>query len=113
MLKSEGQLRPNAAIELLQVVADRASLDGVQGKMKARKDGNVVFKYLDTACQDGVWGTIHYWVIANPLPPCHARVANFSYAFPVAKRRPESVRRDLAMLEVEIEAATFSSAVGE
>lgn len=111
-LKSEGQLRPNAAMELLQVVADRAKLEGVGGKMKVRKDGNAVFKYVDTACEDGVWGTIYYWVVANPLPPRHARVANFSYAVPVAKRRHEQVRRYLAMLEVEIEAASFSPQLG-
>jgi hypothetical protein len=81
--------------------------------MKARKDGNVVFKYVDTACEDGVWGDIHYWVIANPLPPHHARVVNFSYAIPVAKRRQQQFRRDLALLDVEIESATFWPVAGE
>jgi len=112
-LKSEGQLRRNAATELLQIVADRVGLEGVHGKIKIRKDSNAVFKYEDTVCEEGVWGAIYYWIVVNPLPPCHARIANFSYAIPVTKRREAHARLDLAMLEVEIEAATFSPRVGE
>jgi hypothetical protein len=56
--------------------------------------------------------TIFYWIVVNPVPPHHARVATFSYTILVGQRNRSQVQRDLEMLEAEIEVASFSPQLG-
>ncbi len=102
------QLHSNSAMDLL-LVFDQLKL---QCTKAVRPDGNAVLKYEEAALELGVPLTIFYWVVANPLPPLHARIATFSYTIPTVWRNEPRVRRDLEMLEAEIEAATFSPEVG-
>ena len=103
------QLHTNSAMELLLIFTNQLKL---QCTKAVRPDGNAVLKYEEAALERGIPLTIFYWVVANPLPPLHARIATFSYAIPTVWRSEPRVRRDLEMLEAEIEAATFSPEVG-
>jgi hypothetical protein len=103
------QLHSDSGMDLLQVFIDQLKLKCTKA---VRSDGNAVLKYEETSLERGTPLTISYWVVANPLPPLHARIATFSYTIPTVWRNQPRVRRDLEMLEVEIEAATFSPEVG-
>jgi hypothetical protein len=65
-------------------------------------------RYEQQTSEHGTTLTIFDWVIANPLPPRQARIATFSYTILAGLRNESQVQRDLEMLKVEIEAATFS-----
>ena len=46
------------------------------------------------------WGrrlTIFYWIVVNPVPPDHARVATFSYTILAGQRNQSQVQHDLEM----------------
>jgi len=106
------QAQSRSALDVLQVVENGLKNDGVQGTTTSRKDGNAVFKYVEAASERGRRLTIFYWVVANPLPPRHARGATFSYTVLAEQRSQPRVQRELEMLETEIEAATFSPEIG-
>ena len=106
------QLQANSAMDVLQVAIDQLRNAGAEGTTKVRKDGNAVLKYEQQTSEHGTPLTIFYWVVANPLPPRQARVATFSYTILAGRRNESQVQRDLEMLEVEIDAATFSPKVG-
>ena len=106
------KLRTFTASDLLQVPANDLKKLGVEGSTRDRADGNAVFKYEESGFERGEELIVFYWVIANPLPPRHARVATFSYTILAEQRAQEHVRRDLEMLEAEIEAATFYPGLG-
>jgi len=101
-------LQSGSATDVLQVVADGLKNHGVKVTTKGRKDGNAVLKYEEAAVEQDMRLTICYWVVANPLPPRHARVATFSYTILAERRNKRQIQRELEMLEAEIEAATFS-----
>jgi len=71
-----------------------------------------VFKYTQGNSERGTRLTIFYWVVANPLPPNHARIATFSYTILAEQRNQPQIRQDVEMLEAEIAAATFSPELG-
>lgn len=111
MAKPKG-IQSGSAMNVLQVVENGLKNEGVKGTTEARADGNAVFKYVQDASEQGMRLTIFYWVVANPLPPNHARVATFSYTILAKQRYQSRVQHDLKLLEAEIEAATFSSELG-
>jgi hypothetical protein len=106
------QFQSGSAMNVLQVVENGLKNEGVKGTTKARNDGNAVFKYVQAASEQGMRLTIFNWIVVNPLPPHHARVATFSYTILAEQRNQSRVQRDLELLEAEIEAATFSSELG-
>lgn len=67
------QLHSDSAMDLLQVITDQLESQDVQFTKAVRPDGNAVLKYEDRALDEGTPLTIFYWVVANPLPPLHAR----------------------------------------
>ncbi len=75
-----------SALDVLQVVVNGLRKEGVEGTTYRREDGNAVFRYEEASSEEGLKLTIFYWVIANPLPPNHARIATFSYTI-LAKHR--------------------------
>ena len=78
----------------------------------AREDGNALFRYEESASEQGRALTIFCWIIANPLPPHHARVVTFSYTVLAEHRNDPQLQHELAMLEAEIEAVRFSPELG-
>jgi hypothetical protein len=105
-------LQPCSATDVLQVVVNGMRSKGVEGMTTGRIDGNAVFKYEDVTSQEGVRLSIFNWIVANPLAPNRARIATFSYTVLAEQRNQSQIRQDLEMLEVEIEAATFSPELG-
>jgi hypothetical protein len=112
ILATARRLHSYSAMDLLQPLIEGLQSMGQQCTKAVRPDGNAVLKYQETGLERGIPLTIFYWVVANPLPPLHLRIATFSYAIPTVWRNGPQVRRDLEMLEAEIEAATFSPEVG-
>jgi hypothetical protein len=111
-LSTDEILHSGSARDILKVVEGGLKDEGVQGTVKDRKDGNALFKYEEAGRERGTRLTIFYWVVANPLPPHHARIITFSYTV-LAKRRDDiATQRELEMLEEEIESATFSTELG-
>src|SRR5262249_38298122 len=51
-----------------------------QGELIDLGHGNALLRYTDETEEDGDPLTIHYWEIANVVPPNHCRLAIFSYA---------------------------------
>jgi len=113
LLLASKPLHSSSAIEVLKVIVDKQRSEGVEGLTKIRPDGNAVFSYEQATSERGTPLTIFYWVVANPLPPSHARIATFSYTVLTEKRNDATTQRELETLETEIEAATFSPQVGE
>ena len=107
------QSEPASATDVLQiVVSGLKKKKNVQSTTRGLRDGNALLKYEEAASEQGRRLKIFYWVVANPLPPNHARVATFSYTILEEQRNEMQVQHDLEMLETEIEAATFSPELG-
>jgi hypothetical protein len=106
------ELEAGSAIDILRVAQNGLKRSNVEGTIMAREDGNALFRYEDSASEQGRALTIFYWMIANPVPPHHARVVTFSYTVLAEHRNEPELQRGLAMLEAEIEAARFSPELG-
>lgn len=101
-LESPQELGSNAAAELLRRVdSERTPV--------LQPNGNTYLRYEQSASESGTRIKIHYWIIANPLPPRQARIATFSDAILEKHHNLRAVVRDLLMLETEVSAAEFSS----
>ena len=111
-LTAPKELESGSAVDVIQVVANESKSRNVQGTITSRKDGNALFKYEEATSERGRDLTIFYWIIANPLPPHHARIVTFSYTVLAEQRNQPLLQRELEMLESEIEAARFSPELG-
>src|SRR5262245_38569515 len=72
--------------------------------------GNAMVRYVHEAEEDGVPLSIHYWEIANPVPPRHVRVALFSFTVDAAAA--EDVVEQLALIDRELRHCEFAAEVG-
>lgn len=106
------QSQINSAMGVLQIVVDALRKKNVESTTKDRSDGNALLKYEEPSSEPGTPFTTFYWVFANRLPPRHARVVTFSFTFLAKQRNEQRIRRDLEMLDAELEAATFSPEMG-
>jgi len=111
-MTTPNQPQSTSAMDVLQIVVGGLNKRGWQGTTRGRKDGNALLKYEEATIEQGMRLTIFCWVIANPIPPRHARVVTFSYAILAEQRNRIQVQHDLEMLETEIEAAMFSPELG-
>ncbi len=110
MTTPEGQ--DPSALDVLRVVVNSLRKDGIEGTTKSRQDGNAVFRYEQASSEKGVRLAIFYRVVANPVPPNHARIATFSYAILAKHRNLPRTQNDRKMLDAEIDAASFSPELG-
>jgi hypothetical protein len=108
-----GQLQRISGPDLLQIIVGQLAKQSVEGTINGGKDGNAVLKYEQSISEQGTSLTIFYWVLANPLPDRHTRVATFSYTVLAERRNHREFQCELEMLESEIEAATFSPQIGD
>jgi hypothetical protein len=106
------QVQSRSGFDVLQMIMNGLRSEGVEGTIKGREDGNAVFKYEQAGSERGRRLAIFYWIVANPVPPHHARVATFSYTILARQRNQSEIQHDLEMLDAEIEAASFSSQLG-
>lgn len=106
------ELEAGSAVDVLRVVQNGLESSNVEGTIIARDDGNALLKYEQSASEQGRALTNFYWIIANPLPPRHARVVTFSYTVLAEQRNEPELQRELEILETEIDAARFSPELG-
>lgn len=83
-----------------------------QGTLTDLGNGNALLRYTDVAEQEGESLTIHYWEIANVVPPNHFRLAIFSYTKPT-KLADDDKAADVAMMDGELRACRFAEELGE
>jgi hypothetical protein len=98
---SPKQAESPSAFDVLRGIANSLKNVGVEGTTKGRQDGNAAFKYEEVGLEQGVRLTIFYWIVANALPPRHARVATFSYTIIEEQRTQPQVQHDLEMLDAD------------
>jgi hypothetical protein len=84
-----------------------------QGQLTDLGHGNALLRYTDTAEEDGDPLTIHYWQIANVVPPNHFRLAIFSYTVPTDLADDDDVAAEVAMMDEELRACKFAEELGE
>ncbi len=106
------QMKSTSALDILERFVNGLKDNGVMGTAEGRKDGNAVFKYEEATSERGTRLTIFYWIVANPVPPQHVRIATFSYTIPASQRSQSQVQSDFKMLDAEIDAASFSQELG-
>ena len=104
-VRSTSPVTPRTPLELLR---PRAEQYGVTAE--ALPNGNAVMSYTERAEEHGVPLVIHYWELANAVPPAHARIAVLSFTV----RASEDMRasESLEWLDDEIRALNFSDELG-
>lgn len=88
------------------------TLPFVNGQAMRRPNGNALARYEESSVDRGQKIKTLYWLVANPVPPKHARIATFSYTILQRKEGDPATVRDIQMLEKEILEAHFSTELG-
>jgi hypothetical protein len=83
-----------------------------QGTLTDLGDGNALLRYTEVAREEGESLAIHYWQIANVVPPNHFRVAIFSFTKPMELAN-DDVAADVAMMDEELRLCRFAEELGE
>ncbi len=75
--------------------------------------GGCLLRYTQDSEAEGEPLEMHYWELANVVPPNHLRLAVFSYT--VAKRMSscDEVVKELVIVDREVSACRFATEVGE
>ena len=71
-------------------------------------NGNALLSYITKEKDDGPLRVIFFWVVGNPVPPSHARIANFSYTMLASHVVSPAAQRVVTQLENSIRNARFS-----
>jgi len=71
--------------------------------------GLVLMKCLEAADEQGQGLLLYSWRLGQPLPEARARIALFTLSAPESRAEDVVLRSDLATLEREIRAATFTT----
>lgn len=83
------------------------------GRVERRADGTAVVRYAKESDEEGALLRIHYWQIAQPLPPNHMRILVFSLTTLASQQNDPGVVETIALLERELLAARLAQQVGE
>jgi hypothetical protein len=70
-------------------------------------------RYARSEEEEGHQLNITYWLVAQPLPPNHSRIATFSYTILAHQRSDPQFQAELDMLDREIRAAAFAPMVAD
>jgi hypothetical protein len=104
-LRSPSPIDARTTEELLRPRAQSRGLS-----VRPLPGGNASISYSEAAEEDGVALVIHYWEVANAVPPFHARLAVFSFTTLASEKK--RISDDLEWLDLEICASTFASDLG-
>ena len=106
-------MNPNPVTsELLAQVLDAMSNSKTK-KLEILKNGNALLNYTTKERQeDGSLDILYVWIVGNPLPPRHARIANFSYTVEAVNVLSAKTQNAVTMLENSIRNAEFASDIG-
>ena len=74
-------------------------------------NGNVYRRYRTETTEDGEPLAIHWFRIANYVPPRYYRLAVFSFTTRIAEERTPIIQQQLEFLERELPACRFASTV--
>jgi hypothetical protein len=77
-------------------------------KIRMLLNGNAVATYVVQKEEEGQAIAIHYWEIANPLPPRQLRLAIFSYTVLASQDSAANTQAELQLLDSSICEAEFS-----
>jgi len=74
--------------------------------------GLALIRYTEPAEDRGHRLLITYWIVANSLPPSHARLATFSFTILERQQHDPGIQATVQTLDREIRAATFAAEIG-
>jgi hypothetical protein len=95
-----------SAIETLARPGDK------ERQVRPLRDGNAVARYIKSGGDQGQLLQIHYWEVANPVPPRHMRFVVFSYTILASQASDALIREELALLDRLICDAKFADKPG-
>jgi hypothetical protein len=81
--------------------------------IKTLPENNAIIYYTEDSEEDGEQILMHYWEIANPVAPDHARLAIFSYTILRTQANNPDIQDTIKLLNSEIEQCIFSKELGE
>ncbi len=94
-------------------VIDVLSGRGDDREIRRLPNGNAVATYLIHTEEDGQAICLHYWEVANPLPPRHMRLCIFSYTVQASQDSDAHIQAELKLLDTSICRAEFAVTMGE
>ena len=106
LVHKENEITTDSTIQILN------SLKQLKGKGESESNGNALAHYEESTEDQGHKIKIFYWIIVNPIPPSHARIATFSYTILQSQEKDPQIAQQLQMLDQEIRSASFSKETG-
>jgi hypothetical protein len=90
------------------------SLKSVNPKtIKRLLNGNAITTWMQHSAEGGQAITLFWWQVANPVPPHHMRLANFSYTVLTSQEHLPRTLNEVQLLTGSIENAVFYPSLGE
>jgi hypothetical protein len=77
------------------------------------QNGNAITSWVEHSSEQEQAITVYWWHVANPVPPNHIRIANFSYAVLASQESSPTTKTEVQMLANSISNAAFHSTLGE
>lgn len=105
--KSPAPVTADSAPDVLEAL--RESDDGIIERLPS---GCAFIRYTQSSVDRGHKLFITYWMVAQVIPPSHARVATFSYTLLDRQRDDIRFQQELELLDIEIRASIFSPELG-
>jgi len=105
-MRSPSEVKSNSAAAILSSL--RQASNGVENL----PNGSAIIHFVQEVEEHGENISVSYWLLANPLPPDHARIANFSYTILKRQRTDPRFQDELKLLDREVRAVVFASEIG-
>ena len=109
-LKSAPNTNGNSPVQVLNSLA--GSLKLPQGKSEQLSENVALFQYEQSNIDRGQSIKIIYWVIANTIPPSHARIVTFSYTILANQEQNSQTKEEVKMLDGEVRTSKFATTTG-
>jgi hypothetical protein len=77
--------------------------------VRTLENGNAIRQYVVRSEEDGEAITLYWWHLANTAQPSTLRIASFSYTVLTSQESSAELARDLEMLQLSIESASFGA----
>jgi len=106
-VRSPSEITHDSALAILEM------LKQARGKGERMKDGNALAFFEEVTMDRGHKIKIICWILSNPLPPNHARIATFSYTILQSQEADPLIVQTLELLDREIRASVFSTAIDD
>lgn len=107
-LESAKPLLPNDAYDNLSTMKNIKA-----GSVQKMESGNAFATSVQHSTEQGQAITLYWWHIANPIPPNHMRIANFSYTVLTSQENDPLIKNEIQMLTESIKNAKFHSTIGQ